>query len=352
MAIVFVNNFLTPYHVALFSGSANTVITYSQLDAFHQWAPLKSETHVKDLSRLLLSQRLREIYNEFRNPCDGGLIAGSTRSPEFWFSIVLCRLRRIPFAIWLERPRAPITRMRRNFLRLALGKKGMILAIGTIATTSYRQFFRGVKIINFPYSYGCNVRDGAELSVAKYNPTRQKIIVLFIGAEWKRKGLDILLAAISRMPSEVQSRLIVRVAGLQELPPELDGVVGMAPSAEVSYLGFVEPDELRKELRSADVLIVPSRYDGWAVVVEEAMAEGTPVIASDQVGAAADLVVDGYSGFKFPSDDSKALAAAITAVMSPDSSAQPLSVGAKAIAVQHRKRYNVRALEQAICGKL
>ena len=93
---------------------------------------------------------------------------------------------------------------------------------------------------------------------------------------------------------------------------------------------------------------MPSRYDGWAVVVEEAMAEGTPVIASDQVGAAPDLVVDGYSGFTFPSEDSEALAVALTAVMCHDALDQSLSIGAKKIAVQHREKYDMESLERAI----
>jgi glycosyltransferase involved in cell wall biosynthesis len=352
MPIVFVTNNLTPNQIALFSSSANIIITYSQPDAFHQWAPLKAEAQVKDVSRLRLSQRLREITCAFRYPHDGTLIGGSTRSPEFWFSIALCRLHRTPFTIWLERPRAPLTRLRRNVLRLALGKTGMILAIGTIATTSYRQFIKGIEIKNFPYSYGRKVADRAELSIAKSNTSHRRITALFIGVEWQRKGLDILLAATSAMPSQLQSRLAVRVAGLKELPPELEGVVGMAPSVDVTYLGYLEPEDARNEMSSADVLVVPSRYDGWAVVVEEAMAEGTPVIASDQVGAAADLVVNGYSGFIFPSGDSEALATAITAIMCDDVPDKPLSAGAKEIAVQHRDKYNIESLERAVCRNL
>jgi glycosyltransferase involved in cell wall biosynthesis len=231
-----------------------------------------------------------------------------------------------------------------------LGKTGIILAVGTIATISYRQLIQGVKVRNFPYSYGRNVPKGAELSVPKNSTTDQVITALFIGTEWERKGLDILLAAVAAIPRKLQSRLALRVAGLKALPRELDGVVGVALSADVTYLGYLEPHDVREELSSADVLVVASRYDGWAVVVEEAMAEGTPVIASDEVGATADLVVDGYSGFIFPSEDSKALAAALTAVICHDVSDGPLSVGAMAIVAKHRDKYNIESLERAICG--
>ena len=80
------------------------------------------------------------------------------------------------------------------------------------------------------------------------------------------------------------------------------------------------------------------------------MAEGTPVIASDAVGAAADLVVDGYSGFSFPSGDSGALAVALGAVMSRGASDQALSAGAMAIVIRHRDMYDIESLERAIRG--
>ena len=137
---------------------------------------------------------------------------------------------------------------------------------------------------------------------------------------------------------------------MSELPLELAVTAAMTPAVHVAYLGYLKPDEVTRELGSADVLVVASRYDGWAVVVEEAMAQGTPVIASDAVGAAADLVVDGYSGFRFSSENSEALAVALSAVMNRDISDPPLSVGAVAIVIQHRDMYNIETLDRAIRG--
>jgi glycosyltransferase involved in cell wall biosynthesis len=350
MPIVFVTNYLTPNQTSLFSRRADVIITYSQIEARRKWGPLKAEAQMKDVSLLRLRKRLREISCELNNSHDGALIGGSVRSPEFWFSIVLCRLRRTPFAIWMERPRVPVSRLRRTALRLALGKKGGILAVGTTATILYRYLIRGVKVRNFPYSYGRNAPHGAGLDVRMNSTGHWRTTALFIGIEWERKGFDILLTAVAAMPRELQSRLALRVAGLKELPLELRGIVALA--ANVTYLGYLEPHDVRKELSSADVLVVPSRYDGWAVVVEEAMAEGTPVIASDEVGATADLVVDGYSGFAFKSGDSQALTAALIAVTCHDVSDRSLNVGAMAIVAQHRDKYNIESLEKAICGDL
>ena len=173
---------------------------------------------------------------------------------------------------------------------------------------------------------------------------------LFIGTEWERKGLDILLTAVALMPRTLQTRLSLRVAGLDAPPPELVQHLRYGLSPQVTFLGYLQPEAIQHELSSADVLVVPSRYDGWAMVVEEAMAAGTPVIASDEVGAAADLVVNGYSGFVFPSEDSNALATALNEVVSRDASDRSLDNGALAMVTRHRDAYNIETLERAICA--
>jgi glycosyltransferase involved in cell wall biosynthesis len=352
MPILFVTNYLTPNQSALFSRKSDVVITYSQLDARRQWAPLTAEARLMDVSRLRRRERFRRISREINSSLNGVLIGGSTRAPEFWFSIALCRLRDIPFAIWLERPRDPLTWGSRTVLRLALGKLGGILGIGTIATLTYRQSIRGVRVRNFPYSYGRNVPHSSRLEEIQAPTAHEGTTALFIGTEWERKGLDILLTAIALMPRTLQSCLSLQVAGLDAAPPELVRHLPIEPSVQVTYLGFLQPEAIQHELSSVDVLVVPSRYDGWAVVVEEAMAVGTPVIASDEVGAAVDLVVNGYSGFVFPSEDCEALAAALSEVVSRDASDRSLDDGALTIVTRYHNTYNIDTLERAICGNI
>ena len=58
----------------------------------------------------------------------------------------------------------------------------------------------------------------------------------------------------------------------------------------VEFVGFRDWDELPFEYARADVLCVPSRYDGWGLVVPEGLASGLPVIATDRMGAALEFV--------------------------------------------------------------
>jgi glycosyltransferase involved in cell wall biosynthesis len=75
------------------------------------------------------------------------------------------------------------------------------------------------------------------------------------------------------------------------------------------YLAYAEAMDA---LRHYDLLVIPSRHDGWGAVVNEALQRGVPVIATDEVGAH-DLLGAPWRGTIVPSDDVHALAAALQA---------------------------------------
>ena len=60
-----------------------------------------------------------------------------------------------------------------------------------------------------------------------------------------------------------------------------------------------------------DVFVLPSEDEPWGLVINEAMCSGLPIVASERVGAAADLIQPGYNGFRFPPGDLPALTQAL-----------------------------------------
>jgi glycosyltransferase involved in cell wall biosynthesis len=68
---------------------------------------------------------------------------------------------------------------------------------------------------------------------------------------------------------------------------------------------------LPREYAAADVLCVPSRYDGWGLVVPEGLASGLPVIATDRMGAALEFVRTGTNGWLIPAGDEESLLGAM-----------------------------------------
>lgn len=113
-------------------------------------------------------------------------------------------------------------------------------------------------------------------------------VVLFCAKlqPWKRP-LDLLRAfAKANLPNA-----ILVFAGEGPLRPQLESeVAALGITPRVRFLGFVNQSQLPAIYTAADVMVLPSEYEPFAVVVNEAMLCGCPVIASNHVGAARDLV--------------------------------------------------------------
>src|SRR5205823_740560 len=85
--------------------------------------------------------------------------------------------------------------------------------------------------------------------------------------------------------------------------PQFLAEVSPSVRARISYEGFQPPEALPEYFARADVFVLPSRHDGWGVVVNQAIGAGLPVICSDAVGAGLDLVEEGVNGLRFAAGD-------------------------------------------------
>jgi D-inositol-3-phosphate glycosyltransferase len=142
--------------------------------------------------------------------------------------------------------------------------------------------------------------------------------VLFAGRIEPLKGIDTLLQAMSilqaRHPQAVENTTVAIIGGdpwadtldaemarLQTLRAEL-GIHDL-----VTFLGAKDQDILPSYYAVADMVVMPSHYESFGMVALEAMAMGTPVIASE-VGGLAHLIQHSINGFHVPSRDPEALA--------------------------------------------
>jgi len=127
---------------------------------------------------------------------------------------------------------------------------------------------------------------------------------LFVGRLIERKGLDVLLEAFARFSGGE-----LWIAGDGPLREKVAGVA--AGDSRIRMLGHSGANELAAIYADVDGLIVPSLYEPWGLVVHEGLGNGLPVIASDQVGAADDLVESGVNGYIVPTGSAELLAAAM-----------------------------------------
>jgi glycosyltransferase involved in cell wall biosynthesis len=131
------------------------------------------------------------------------------------------------------------------------------------------------------------------------------------GLHYEPKGFDVLLDALARIPDE---RL--RLAGDGPLRRALEArVARLGLGDRVTFLGMLAKTEVATEMQRARLVVVPSRFETSGVVAIEALATGTPVVAS-RAGALPELLAGG-GGVLVPPGDPDALGAALTGP-SPD----------------------------------
>jgi len=132
--------------------------------------------------------------------------------------------------------------------------------------------------------------------------------VLFVGKLEPKKAPDVLLRAFIQRNRAEEHLLLV---GSGPLESELR--VMASDRQNIHFLGFANQSRMPIVYRLGDVFVLPSRGPGetWGLAVNEAMACGKPVIVTDRVGCAPDLVRQGRSGEVVPADDTGALQSAI-----------------------------------------
>jgi glycosyltransferase involved in cell wall biosynthesis len=180
-------------------------------------------------------------------------------------------------------------------------------------------------------SWGASASDAVILFCAKLQP-------------WKRPG-DLLRAFAE---ANLSGALLV-IAGEGPLRSELESqAAALGVASRVRFLGFVNQSQLPAVYTSADLMVLPSEYEPFAVVVNEAMCCGCPVAASDHVGAARDLVAPVRKEFVF-----RCLDVAALAVLLRDALADRVRLGALGrTAVAHMRTWsperNIAATFEAI----
>ena len=141
--------------------------------------------------------------------------------------------------------------------------------------------------------------------------------ILFVGRLVKQKGLDVLIAALAAMDPAVNWRLTLVGDG-----PEWPALAGEAARVgladQLDLRGWVTKDALPALYRSGDIFVLPSRDEGMANALLEAMAAGLPVVAT-RIAGSSEVVVQGETGLLVAPEDVEGLKVALTALIADES---------------------------------
>jgi alpha-maltose-1-phosphate synthase len=145
--------------------------------------------------------------------------------------------------------------------------------------------------------------------------------VLFAGSLGQRKGLSYLLKAIDIMKSSIELTLLGRKAASGCAPLE-DAV------RKHRWIPSLSHDAMLREMQNHDVLVLPSLFEGFGLVILEAMAQGVPVITTDHT-AGPDLIQNEVDGFIVPIRSSEAIAAKLELLASDPDRLMSMKAAAK-----------------------
>ena len=217
----------------------------------------------------------------------------------------------------------------KRWVRAAVLRGIFSVAGGFYVGQNNREFFLQHGVRSDRLKFVPHAVDGASLTGAapskdkaraRFGLSQEGPVVLFVGKLVPKKAPELLLKAFATVRRNRACQLLL--VGEGPLEDSLKAFVAANRIEDVHFAGFLNRSEISWAYASADVLVLPSDlHETWGLVVNEAMHFALPIIASDRVGAARDLIINGKNGFVFRSGNVNELVEVLEAIVShPDRS--------------------------------
>src|SRR4051812_48431089 len=202
--------------------------------------------------------------------------------------------------------------------RRKLNRLSVRIAVSEAAAWTGRRFYGG----HYRVVPNGVVLPAGGVPASRRRAAGEPLRIVFVGQAVERKGLPLLLRAFEALRAQVPAELTVIGVTAAELAPLLVEGEG------VTALGRVDDATKEAALRAADVLCAPSLGgESFGMVLTEAFAAGTPVVASDIAGYR-DVVTDGVEGLLVPRGDATRLAETLRDLALDPARTERLAAGA------------------------
>ena len=171
------------------------------------------------------------------------------------------------------------------------------------------------KIFLAPYCVDDQFFSGKKILKSKFLPIKKEInkkkakIFLFVGKIINRKGYKDLMkiSLMIKNNTKLYNNSIFLIIGTGDKLNEIKNFMKDNEIINFKFLGFKSQKDLVYYYKIADYLLLPSLYETWGLVVNEAMSVGTPCVVSNNCGCANDLVISGMNGFTYDAGNCKEL---------------------------------------------
>ena len=219
------------------------------------------------------------------------VVVGSEYNPTILQALYYCKKKKIPFVSWTDG--TLFSERNRNFVQKFLRRFVITRADSYIASST--------KSKEAQIYYGA---DAEKCHISLLSVDVEKYIqkpggtgigkILYVGSLIERKGVDLLLQALSKSMSPFDLYL----AGAGE---EMHNLKSLAKELKITeyvhFLGQLSREELLVHYADSDLFVLPTREDCFALVILEAICAGLPIVCSKYADGAYDMIEDGKNGF-------------------------------------------------------
>jgi glycosyltransferase involved in cell wall biosynthesis len=307
----FYTNMPTPYQVDFFDALKNYfdlhVIYFTTRESDRLWtlSATGQGYKVSVLKNGLLAKLVQKKVSSFHSSPDISklikedkssfvIVNGTYWSPNVVRAVSINHEMKKWVAYWSEPVFAVNSKLRfwlkKLMLSTVLNKTDCILAIGSRAEAGFRSYGYEKAIYQVPYNINTELFARSNLDQRKlgdmekmYKPNGEYIF-LSSGSLIERKGMDIIIQAFEEAGKKANIKLLILGDG-----EEKSKLVNLTKGDQrIEFIGFQEKEMIPYWFNMADSFVFATRYDGWGLVINEALAAGKPVISTRAAGAAAD----------------------------------------------------------------
>ena len=337
--VVVVTEIIAPYRIPVFNALARTpgldlqVVFLAENDpTLRQWKIYTDEIHFN--YNVLPSWRRRignynalvnwGIGSSLQDAAPDAVICGGYSYLASWAALRWAKKRDLAFSCWVE----STGRDRRRaypaieFLKSTFLSRCDSFIVPGKASFEYLQTYgipreliftapNAVDLAKFSHEAKAIRKNSAAVRNALHLPERY---FLFVGRLVQAKGVLDLLEAYAGLESRIREQVGLIFAGDGPARTQAQRLASKIRDGRIVFTGFLQREQLPAYYAFADALVFPTHTDTWGLVVNEAMACGLPVIASEVAGSTIDLVRCGWNGYVTRPRDVAGIIRAMTAV--------------------------------------
>ena len=259
-----------------------------------------------------------KLLTEFKNDI---IVVGGYATPTGMAAILYLKANKIHFYLNCDGGFiSDDSLLKKKIKTFFIGSANYYLSTG-VGADKYLVYYGAKKERIYHYSFSSLREEDIEVT-AKIKEEKLKLrnllgiceekMVVFVGSFIHRKGIDILLKACK----DLEDTAVVLVGG-SDISAYTDIVSGKLKE-HIYPVGFKNKEEIKKYYQAADLMVLPTREDIWGLVVNEAMAQGLPIVTTNRCLAGLSLVENDKNGYVVPVEDVNAVKDAIEKVIERD----------------------------------